>query len=676
MSLVRLLHSGASNGLRRFEFGVRAGRSLPGLIKNTLQDRLKPVRAWLERHMDYRNSSLAPLLCALLITSACNEAAPTGDFGAPPGGGASAPSIPTTEKEPTEVLWGDLHLHTAWSFDAFVFTTTATPDDAFNFAKGGALAHPAGGVYQLDRPLDFLAVTDHSEFVGVVNAAADPTNPLSTVAVAANLLNPNPLISGQAFLAMGAAIRDSNKDYFTPERAASDQASVDTWTRTVNIANRQNVPGKFTALIAYEWTGAQQGGEIHRNIIYRGDTGPLPFTSMDSNRPEDLWNFLEGNRQAGRGVLAIPHNPNISNGQMFGTTDSFGQKMTAAYVETRSRNEPVVEITQTKGTSEAHPSLSPNDEFANFELMETFPGSTTPITKFAGGYVRDALKTGLAMQDGDGFNPYRFGVIGGTDSHLAMSPVIEKNYFGTTGNRDGTAKLRMDCTYCAAGSDFRKFSSSGLTAVWAPENTRGAVYDALHRKETYATTGPRIKVRFFGGLEMWKNLAGVDGWVSRAYRDGVPMGGTLGRLPPGRAPSFALWALKDPDGANLDRIQVVKVWAKRGVTHEAVFDVALSGQRQRDPRTGKAEPVGNTVNAATATYTNTIGAAVLAVNWTDPTFDPDAPAAYYVRVLEIPTPRWSTYDSVRLGRAVPADLPVSIQERAFTSAIWYDPTRR
>jgi hypothetical protein len=652
---------------------------IAGFVNLTLGDWPKVAQGNLEKCMYHRNHGLASLLGVLLMTSACNVSSKTDDLAVLSGEGAPSPDrsqLPPAEPDPTRVLWGDLHLHTAWSFDAFVFATTATPEDAFNFAKGAPLAHPAGGFYQLDRPLDFLAVTDHSEFVGVVNAAADPANPLSKVAVAANLLNPNPMISGQAFLAMGAAIRASNKDYFTPERAASDQASADTWTKTVNIANRHNDPGKFTALIAYEWTGAQNGGEVHRNVIYRGDTGPLPFTSMDSNRPEDLWDFLEGNRLAGRSVLAIPHNSNLSQGEMFGTKDSLGQKMTAAYVAKRSKNEPVVEITQTKGTSETHPSLSPNDEFANFELMETFPGDGSTITKFAGGYVRDALKTGLAMQDGDGFNPYRFGVIGGTDSHLSMSPVIESNYFGTTGNRDGTAALRMNCTFCTSGSDFRKFSSSGLTAVWASENTRSGVFDALFRKETYATTGPRMQVRFFGGLNMWNIPVGSEGWVARAYRAGVPMGGTLGRLPQGRAPTFALWALKDPDGANLDRIQIVKIWVKRGVTHEAVFDVALSGQRKRDPQTGKPELVGNTVDAGRATYSNTIGAAMLGTNWTDPTFDPDVAAAYYVRVLEIPTPRWSTYDSARLGRPVPADLPVSIQERAITSAIWYDPVSR
>lgn len=609
---------------------------------------------------------MAPLLLAGALLVGCNQQA-----------AAPAAIVPTPVvapiPEPTRVLWGDLHLHTAWSFDAFIFATTATPDDAYNFAKGAPLAHPSGGAYQLDRPLDFLAVTDHSEYVGVVNAAANPSNPLSTVPVVAQLLSSDPMVAGQAFFAMGNAIHAGNKDFFAPQRTASDQASADTWTRTVQIANRQNDPGRFTALIGYEWTAAQQGAEIHRNIIYRGNTAPFPYTSMESNNPEDLWSFLENARRSGMPVLAIPHNPNLSNGAMFATTDYNGRQITAAYADTRSRNEPVVEITQSKGTSEAHPSLSPNDEFARFELFETFPGSDTPMANFAGGYVRDALKKGLVMQDTDGFNPYRFGVIGGTDNHVAMPPVIEKNYWGTTGNRDGTATLRLNCTFCSPGSDFRKFSSSGLTAVWAPANTREAVFDALARKETYATTGPRMQVRFFGGFGMNAVRPGEASWVATAYTTGVPMGGTLSGAARGGPPSFAVWALKDPEGANLDRAQIVKVWSKAGVTHEAIFDVAVSPLRGIDPSTGKPVPVGNTVDVATATYTNTIGAPILAVLWTDPAFDPTAQAAYYVRVIEIPTPRWSTYDAARLGRAVPADLPSSIQERAFTSAIWYDP---
>ena len=629
----------------------------------------------LERQMAKSLPSVACLALVAALAGACDGGSSGGQTATatPP-----TPSVPTTPPAPqdrTRLLWGDLHLHTAWSFDAFVFTTTATPDDAYNFAKGAALAHPAGGSYKLDRPLDFLAVTDHSEYVGVVNTGADKTSPLSTLAVMAQLLSPDPRVSGQAFVAMGTAIHAGNKDYFAPQTPAANQAIADAWTRTVQIANRQNDPGKFTALVGYEWTGSLSGAEIHRNVIYRGDNGPLPYTSMDSNHPEDLWAFLEQNRQAGRPVLAIPHNSNVSNGLMFGTKDSFNQKMTPAYIQARARNEPLVEITQTKGTSEAHPTLSPNDEFAGFELFESFPGSATPITQFAGGYLRDAFKTGLAIQDGDGFNPYRYGVAGGTDSHLAMSPVMENNYFGTTGNRDGTAQLRLDCTYCGSGSDFRKFSSSGLTAVWATDNTRAGVFDSIQRKETYATTGPRIQVRFFGGFDLGDYWPGSGGWVDKAYRFGVPMGGLISDAR-GRRPQFMVWALKDPDGANLDRIQIVKVWSKNGVAHEEIHDVALSGGRQPDPSTGKVPPVGNTVNLVNATYANTIGAIDLAAIWVDHGFDPTARSAYYVRVLEIPTPRWSTYDAVRLARAAPADLPPTIQERAFTSPIWYDPTGR
>ncbi len=620
--------------------------------------------------------SVVCLAFAAVLAGACDGGSSGGQTAtATPSPPPTTPTTPTPVQDRTRLLWGDLHLHTAWSFDAFVFTTTATPDDAYNFAKGAALAHPAGGSYRLNRPFDFLAVTDHSEYVGVVNTAADKTNPLSTLAVVAQLLSPDPKVSGQAFLAMGSAIHAGNKDYFTPQTPAANQAIADAWTRTVQIANRQNDPGKFTALVGYEWTGSLSGAEIHRNVIYRGDNGPLPYTSMDSNHPEDLWNFLEQNRQAGRPVLAIPHNSNVSNGLMFGTKDSYGQRMTPAYIQARARNEPVVEITQTKGTSETHPSLSPNDEFAGFELFESFPGSSTPITQFAGGYLRDALKTGLAIQDGDGFNPYRYGIAGGTDSHLAMSPVMENNYFGTTGNRDGTAQLRLDCTYCGSGSDFRKFSSSGLTAVWATENTRAGVFDSIQRKETYATTGPRMQVRFFGGFELAGYLPADPDWVEKSYQRGVPMGGLLGTAA-GRQPVFTFLALKDPDGANLDRVQIVKVSSKGGVTREEVYDVALSGGRSVNPATGKAPPVGTTVNLVNATYSNTIGAATLSGVWVDQAFDPAARSAYYVRVLEIPTPRWSTYDAVRLARAAPADLPPTIQERAFTSPIWYDPTGR
>lgn len=578
------------------------------------------------------------------------------------------------ERAKTKVLFGDLHMHTGWSFDAFTFGTTATPEDAYNFAQGGALAHPAGGVYKLDRPLDFLAVTDHSEFMGVMIQMRDPSSPLAKLAIAKAALDKDPKVSGAAFRAVGNAFRTGDLSVFEDQAETARKVAADTWSKTIEIANRQYKPGKFTTLIGYEWTSSDEGKNLHRNVIFRGNTAPLPFTAVDSRRPEDLWKYLDATRQSGQPVLAIPHNSNLSDGAMWARVDSDGRPITAAYAATRARNEPLAEITQVKGTSEAHPSLSPNDEFANFELLETYVASDKPVTKFAGSYVRDAWRTGLSFQDGSGFNPYRFGVIAASDTHVAMSSVIESNYWGKVGTRDGTAQVRLDCTYCAGGSDISKFGASGLAAVWARDNTREAIFDALQRNETYGTSGPRMQVRFFGGYDIGKVKAGGAGWIESAYRAGVPMGGAL--KPAGKAPSFVVWALKDAMGANLDRVQVIKLWSKNGVSHEKIYDVALSGGRKVDPKTGKAPAVGDTVDVSTATYKNTIGAVTLSANWTDPDFDPAAPAAYYVRVLEIPTPRWSTYDAVRLKRAIPRGLAPTIQERAYTSPIWYDPARK
>jgi len=617
------------------------------------------------RQMLFAAAAVASLVAG--CAPAARDAASSGTVAAAVAEAEASPA----ERAKAKVLFGDLHMHTGWSFDAFTFGTTATPEDAYNFAQGGALAHPAGGVYKLDRPLDFLAVTDHSEFMGVMIQKRDPASPLAKLAIAKAALDKDPKVSNAAFRAVGNAFRTGDLGVFEDQAETARKVAADTWSKTIEIANRQNKPGKFTALIAYEWTSSDEGKNLHRNVIFRGNTAPLPFTAVDSRRPEELWKYLDATRQSGQPVLAIPHNSNLSDGAMWARVDSDGRPITAAYAATRARNEPLAEITQVKGTSEAHPSLSPNDEFANFELLETYVASDRPVTKFAGSYVRDAWRTGLSFQDGSGFNPYRFGVIAASDSHVAMSPVIERNYWGKVGTRDGTPQVRLDCTYCAGGSDISKFGASGLAAVWARENTRAGIFDALQRNETYGTSGPRMQVRFFGGYDMAKVKAGGAGWVESAYRAGVPMGGAL--KPAGKAPSFVVWALKDAMGANLDRVQVIKLWSKDGVSHEKIYDVALSGGRKVDPKTGKAPAVGDTVDVSTATYKNSIGAVTLSANWTDPDFDPAAPAAYYVRVLEIPTPRWSTYDAVRLKRAIPRGLPPTIQERAYTSPIWYDP---
>lgn len=607
----------------------------------------------------------------LAAAAGCTPAA-TQDVAQAQGAAASGQADTTSDPAQRKLLWGDLHMHTAWSFDAFTFKTTATPNDAYEFAQGASLPHPSGGVYKLDRPLDFLAVTDHSEFMGVMETMRDPNGPLSSLPVAQQAISQDFNIARQAFLAVSGAFRTGDLSVFGDKQEMVQHITRDTWAQTVDTANRQNKPGKFTALIGYEWTGSNDGRNLHRNVIFRGDTAPLPFSTVSSHRPEELWKWLDGVRQSGQQVLAIPHNSNLSDGLMFAKADSDGKPITAAYAAARARNEPLAEITQMKGTSEAHPTLSPNDEFADFELMETYVGRDRPVTKFDGGYVREALKAGLVFQDGQGFNPFHYGMVGASDSHNATTPTREDTYSGASGIRDGTPQLRLDCTFCAGGSDVRRVSSAGITGVWAAENTRAGVFDAMARSETYATTGPRIQVRFFGGYDLGGVRVGQGDWAKAAYAAGVPMGGTLAPKAV-KAPSFAVWALKDAMGANLDRVQIVKVWSKNGVGHEKIYDVALSGNRKVDPGSGKAPAVGNTVNIREASYTNTIGAVSLTAKWTDPDFDASAPAAYYVRVLEIPTPRWSTFDAKALGRAVPADIPATIQERAFTSAIWYLP---
>lgn len=586
-------------------------------------------------------------------------------------GAAAKPAVIAPEVKPTALpmraYFGDLHMHTSWSFDAYSFKTTATPDDAYHFAKGAPLAHPAGGVYQLKRPLDFMAVTDHSEFLGVMRQTANPDSSLSKHPLAAQINSDSVKTRMDAFMKFAMAAIAGVGDLPKLDAKEIQKIMADAWSEEKRAANANYEPGKFTTLISYEWTSSPDGRNLHRNVIF-GDNGPdRPFSSNDSNKPEDLWAYLDNMRKQGHKVMAIPHNSNVSDGSMWERVDSYGKPLTKDYALSRLRNEPLVEVTQVKGTSEVHPSLSRNDEFANFELLENYLFNSKPITKFEGGYVRSAYMMGLAMQDSYGFDPYRFGLVGASDSHTGLVPVDENAYTGKT-LMDGTPKSRLDCTYCG-GMDFRKFGASGLTAVWAKANTREALFDALERKETFATTGPRMQVRFFGGRAM----DGVDpkksNWIPTAYAQGVPMGSTL-QGDAQKAPVFVVWAVKDPDGANLDRIQIVKLWSKGGVAKEKIFNVALSGNRKVDPKTGKAPAVGNTVNLKTVTYRNTIGASELSARWVDPEYDPKVPAGYYVRVLEIPTPRWSSFDAKTLGIAPPKDLPSTIQERAFTSPIW------
>ncbi len=556
-------------------------------------------------------------------------------------------------------LFGDLHIHTQWSFDAYLFNTRISPDDAYEFAKGKPLKHPMGKTYRLSRPLDFMAVTDHGFYLGVFKKMADPSHRLSKLPIAEKVNSPDPDVLASVFGQIGSV-----------RGLADPDVSREAWDQIMASANRHNDPGTFTTFIAYEWTSTPNGQNLHRNVIFRGNTAPPPFTRIDSDRPEDLWAWMDRIRKQGHEALAIPHNANLSDGRMFEREDSLDRPFTAAYADSRNRNEPLVEVTQVKGTSEAHPALSPTDEFADFELLELYVARNVPVTNFKGSYVRDAYRTGLEFQDKGGFNPYRFGLVAASDSHTGIVPVEENNFSGKIGSRDGSAERRL--VMQPSTMRFRHFSASGLAGVWAEENTRDRIYAAFRRKETWGTTGPRIQVRFFGGFDMGDAKPGAAGWVDAAYKGGVPMGGVLRAADGSGAPTFAVWAVKDVEGANLDRIQIVKAWSVDGTSHEQVYDAVWSGDRAINSETGKLPPVGNTVNFKTLEYSNSIGAVELKGAWTDPDFRRDQNALYYMRVLEIPTPRWSLFDAKELGIPHPEGLHKTIQERAYTSPIWYD----
>jgi hypothetical protein len=568
----------------------------------------------------------------------------------------------TGEGPDRKALFGELHIHTQWSFDAYINTTRATPDDAYEFAKGKPKKHPDGQTYQISRPLDFMAVTDHSESLGISARMADPEHPMSKLPIAKRI------ISGDRTAL--EEVRNAYRRGAPVEGIDDPETRREVWDLVIASANRHYDPGTFTALIAYEWTSTPNGQNLHRNVIFKGDTAPTPFSAVDSSKPEDLWRWMDRVREEGHSVLAIPHNLNVSDGIGFDRVDSFGNPLTSEYAAARNRNEPLVEVTQIKGTSETHPALSPNDEFADFELLELYVARNTPVTKFHGSYVRDAYRTGLEFQDKEAFNPYRFGLIGASDSHTGIVPVEENNFTGTFG-RAAVSPEQIAANRLRSPRG-RQFSASGLAGVWSEENTREGIFGALERKETWGTTGPRIQVRVFGGFDMAGVNPGEADWVDAAYEKGVPMGGELKAADGAGAPTFVLWAIKDPESANLDRIQIVKVWSSGGVSQERVFDALWSGNRAKDPQTGKVPAVGNTVNLETLEYSNSIGAVELKGTWTDPKFRADHNAAYYVRVLEIPTPRWSMFNAKLAGIPHPPEVPKTIQERAYTSPIRYD----
>jgi hypothetical protein len=583
---------------------------------------------------------------------------------------ASAQQQPNPERN---AYFGETHIHTSWSFDAYVFGNTVTgPEDAYKFALGQTIKHPAGYDIRITRPLDFMAVTDHSEYAGTVRLANDPNSDISKLPIADKLKVRSKEDIMKVYLFLGNSIMDKKPltELTTPAVAGS------VWKQVVATADKYYQPGKFTTFAAYEWSSTPDNRNMHRNIIFLNSkkVPEVPFSSIDSDHPEDLWNWMDTQRKAGNELLAISHNANLSDGIMFPLeVDSKNRPIDAAWAQERVNNEPLTEIHQLKGTSETTPVLSPNDEFADYELLTYLLGGTERNPKIHGSYVREAWENGVAMQASHGYNPYKMGVVGASDSHNTAAGYSQNDYFGGHGLLDAAPQQRLSGKK-ETGLNMGLLSTAGMGGVWAEENTRESIFAAMQRKETFGTSGVRIKVRFFGGWDYKPDVLNQKDWVKTGYANGVPMGGDL-KPKAGQAPTFIVWAVKDPDDANLDRVQIIKGWTKSGQIFEKIYDVAWSGNRKPDPATGKVPAVGNTVDVKDATYTNSIGAVELKKVWKDPNFDPSLDAFYYVRVLQIPTPRWSTYDAKKLGVPPPNWVAATVQERAWTSPIWYTPTQ-
>jgi len=581
-------------------------------------------------------------------------------------------------------FFGDLHLHTSLSCDAFLFGAKSLPENAYQYAMGEEQDY-MGRKVKRNAPLDFLAVTEHSEYLGLIQALTDPNGLYKNTPYYKQFTDTNAKAVGLNFqlLARQIAQNKPNPDFIKPE----EQKIF--WRKIINAANKYNNPGKFTTFCAYEWTSAPirasgQGPQnLHRCVIFKGDKVPeIPFSSFDSDDPENLWTFLENARKSGDDVIAVPHNGNASNGLMFDTKTLSGKPITKEYAERRMANEPLTEIEQGKGQSDTHPKLSPNDEFANFELWETLIGWPAQANFMKGSYIRQAYGTGQEFYEKIGANPFKYGLEGGTDYHSGFSSTEENNYPGSHDNLDLQApmdrlKELLTATTSISGEPIVVVGAASLTGVWAEQNTREAIFDALKRKECFGTSGNRQQIRMFASWNYPADLIKQADWLKTAYSGGVPMGADLPANSAGaKGPTFIVQGAKDPNMANLDRIQIIKVTTRDGKSHEKVYDVVWAGDRKPDPKTGKVPMIGTTVDLKTASYTNTIGAASLIGMWTDPDFDPSAEVTYYARLLEIPTPRWSTMLSVKNNLPFNKKVQPVIVERAWTSPIWYTPPKK
>jgi hypothetical protein len=591
---------------------------------------------------------------------------------------ALAPATAPAASPKTELYFGDTHLHTSWSPDAYLLQNrSAPPDVAYRYAKGFPVVHPYHKArIRIGTPLDFLVVSDHAEYMGVIPMIlqGDPRVAGSETAKRFKQLTDE----GKEAEAFAILLGQVNRG--EPDPALnSPEVNRSVWNEIMDAAERHNQPGKFTSFLGWEWSSTPNGANLHRVVFIREGKSVgskfLPYTAFDSSKPEDLWAWLEQTAQAsGATFVAIPHNSNISKGLMFPTEDSEGKPITAEYARTRMKWEPVVEVTQIKGDSETHPTLSPNDEFADFETYAHVLGvgeAAKGAAASAGDYVRPALLRGLELAGKTGENPYEFGLIGSTDSHTSMSSSEESNFHGKVALDSIPANKGAAVLAGARGWDM---GAAGVAAVWATANTREALFDAFRRREVYATTGPRLRVRFFGGFAFAAADAQAKDVAVPGYMKGVPMGGELAKAPAGKVPTFLVHAVKDPVGANLDRVQIVKGWlGADGRAHEKVYDVVWSGTRTRGAD-GKVPPVGNSVDLATGSYANSIGTAQLSATWKDPEFDPALRAVYYARVIEIPTPRHTLFDAIALGiDPKETGQAATIQERAYTSPIWYTP---
>ncbi len=634
-----------------------------------------------EAFMKSRVAVIAALaLISILTLVSCEKKAPEQAQQA----GGAAPAEQRVEKNPDRnAYFGEEHIHTSWSMDAWLMGNRITdPNDALKYAQGQTIKHPMGYDIKIETPMDFMGVTDHSEYVGITAEANTPGSAVSKMPQAQPLILKDPNDPAEIQRAFTYLVNINSgppvKAFMSPEVAGS------IWKKNNDIADANNHPGKFTAFCSYEWTSMPNYRNLHRNVFFKdcAKVPPMPFSSLDDNHPEALWNWMDAQRKAGNELLAISHNANLSDGWMYPTdVDSYGRPIDAAWASSRDRNERLVEIKQIKGASETHPLLSPNDEFANYELFQGGLLGQHPdggrIDHIQGSFARQAYKDGITMQHVRGYNPYKFGMAGGSDSHNTGSPYRQENFYGGHAQIDGTVDRRMAGVLAFGTLDVRYENPGGLTGVWAEENTRASLFDAMYRKETFGVSGPHIKVRFFGGWGYNKDILKAKDWVHQSYANGVPMGADLQAMPQGgkgTAPTFVVWAVKDPSSANLDRIQVIKGWTKNGQCFEKIYDVAWSGDRKPDKWSGRIPAIKSTVDLEKGTYTNDVGSTELSTVWTDPDFDPSLHAFYYARVLEIPTPRWTLMQAVKAGLPPPDVVPLTGQERAWTSPIWYTPS--